>query len=144
MGRENGVNQCRLAQPRLTFEEELWLASARFAKAPSIPTNTDDIELEAAFEQFVLNLGRDAVETDMALGIDRIGNRGSHREDRARRCRIRLTGLWLRKMRVSQLVLNGVRNRRRAAVSASFLSCEAVELTMFDFLSLDQGENARD
>jgi len=33
-------------------------------------TDADNIELEAAFEKLALNLGRDAVETDMALGVD--------------------------------------------------------------------------
>ena len=34
-------------------------------------TNADDIELKAALEQLLLNLGGDAVETDVALGEDR-------------------------------------------------------------------------
>ncbi len=33
-------------------------------------TNADDVELEAALEQLALDLGCDAVETDMALGVD--------------------------------------------------------------------------
>lgn len=33
-------------------------------------TNTDDIELKAALQQLLLNLGGDAVEADVALGED--------------------------------------------------------------------------
>ena len=33
-------------------------------------TNADDVELEATLEQLALDLGCDAVETDMALGVD--------------------------------------------------------------------------
>lgn len=33
-------------------------------------TNADDVELETALKQLALNLGCDAVETDMALGVD--------------------------------------------------------------------------
>ena len=31
-------------------------------------TNADHVELETTFEKFALNLGRNAIETDMALG----------------------------------------------------------------------------
>ena len=34
-------------------------------------TNADDVELKAALEELALNLGSDAVETDMALGHHR-------------------------------------------------------------------------
>ena len=33
-----------------------------------MPTNTDDIELKATFEELALDLLCDTVETDMALG----------------------------------------------------------------------------
>lgn len=39
-------------------------------------TNANDVELEAALQQLALNLRCDAVETDMALGVD---GRGRHR-----------------------------------------------------------------
>lgn len=38
----------------------------------SNPTNADDIELKAAFQQLPLYLVRDAVEANMALGHHRI------------------------------------------------------------------------
>lgn len=41
-------------------------------------TDTDDIELEAALQQLLLDLGRDAVETDMALGSDGARGHGGH------------------------------------------------------------------
>ena len=31
-------------------------------------TNADDVELESTFEEFTLDLGRNAIETDMTLG----------------------------------------------------------------------------
>ena len=49
-------------------------------------TNTDDIELEAALKELPLNLGGNAVETDMALGEDRLRrvsvHGGSHENER--------------------------------------------------------------
>lgn len=36
-------------------------------------TNADDVELEAALQQLLLNLRSDAVETDMGLGEDGVG-----------------------------------------------------------------------
>lgn len=42
-------------------------------------TDADDIELEAALEQLALNLGGDAVETDVGLGVD--GGRAHGRHD---------------------------------------------------------------
>jgi hypothetical protein len=47
---EDGVDEGRLAQTGLT--------------------DTDDIELEAALQELLLNLVGDAVETDVALGED--------------------------------------------------------------------------
>lgn len=44
-------------------------------------TNADDVELEAPLDELLLNLLRDAVETDMARRVDRArlaGVRGSH------------------------------------------------------------------
>ncbi len=35
-----------------------------------VRTDADDVELEATLEQLALNLRRDAVETDMAVGVD--------------------------------------------------------------------------
>ena len=34
-------------------------------------TNTNDVELETTFEEFAFNLGRNAVEADMAFGHHR-------------------------------------------------------------------------
>lgn len=39
-------------------------------KFPKRLTNTDNIELEAALQELLLDLGGDAVETDVALGED--------------------------------------------------------------------------
>lgn len=39
-------------------------------------TNADDVELEASLEQLALNLGGDAVETDMAIGVDGLSGHG--------------------------------------------------------------------
>ena len=41
-------------------------------------TDADDVELESALEQLALNLGCDAVETDMALGVDGGSGHGRH------------------------------------------------------------------
>ena len=41
-------------------------------------TNADDIELETALQELALNLRRDAVETDMAVGVDGGGRNGRH------------------------------------------------------------------
>lgn len=42
-------------------------------------TNTDDIELKAALEQLLLDLGGDAVEADEALGEHALGQLRVHR-----------------------------------------------------------------
>lgn len=47
-------------------------------------TDADDIELESALEELALNLGCDAVETDMAL---RVNGRSGHRRH--------LSGCWI-------------------------------------------------
>lgn len=54
-------------------------------------TNADDIELETTLEELALNLRRDAVETDMAVGVNgRLGERrhlgSGWREDWERTC----------------------------------------------------------
>ncbi len=54
-------------------------------------TNADDVELEAALEQLALDLGCDAVETDMALGVD--GGSGHRRHC----CGVFLDGLGIQK-----------------------------------------------
>lgn len=51
--RKDGIDECRLAQSRLT--------------------DTDDIELEPALQQLLLNLRCDAVEADVTARIDRLG-----------------------------------------------------------------------
>lgn len=57
---EDGVNQGGLAHTSLA--------------------NADDVELEATLQELALNLGRDAVETDMALRSDGAGRNGRHLE----------------------------------------------------------------
>ena len=47
--------------------------SSIFFSKSVVYTNADDIELEAAFEEFPLNLFGDAVKTDVALRHDRRG-----------------------------------------------------------------------
>lgn len=52
-------------------------------------TDTDDVELETTLEKLLLDLSRDAVETDVALGEDRRGRLGvdrGHCDVRARVC----------------------------------------------------------
>ena len=44
----------------------------------SQPTNAHDVELEATFEELPLDLRRDTVETNMAMGENR-GGRGRSR-----------------------------------------------------------------
>lgn len=39
-------------------------------------TNADDVELETTLQELLLNLRSDAVETDMALGVDSVGRSG--------------------------------------------------------------------
>jgi hypothetical protein len=41
-------------------------------------TDADDIELKSTLQELALNLGRDAVETDMALGVDGLPCHGRH------------------------------------------------------------------
>lgn len=41
-------------------------------------TDADDVELEAALQELALNLAGDAVETDVALGINRSRGNGRH------------------------------------------------------------------
>lgn len=83
---EDGVDQSRLSEARLTcIPRDTSIPVCGRGRSGAINrvlaieatgrlTDTDNIELEAAFEKLALNLGRDAVETDMALGVD-----GRHR-----------------------------------------------------------------
>jgi hypothetical protein len=43
-------------------------------------TDTDDVELETTLQELALDLGGDAVETDMALGGNGAGGNGRHLE----------------------------------------------------------------
>jgi hypothetical protein len=54
--------------------------SATTIKRETRLTDADDVELEAALQQLLLNLRRDAVEADMALGVDggRLGAEHGH------------------------------------------------------------------
>ena len=47
------------------------------------PTHTadDDVELETALQELVLNLLRDSVETNIGVGTDLIGGDGGHGEN---------------------------------------------------------------
>ena len=44
-------------------------------------TDTDDIELETTLQELALNLRRDAVETNMAVGVDSGLREGRHRDE---------------------------------------------------------------
>lgn len=46
----------------------------------SVLTNADDVELETTLQELLLNLRSDAVETDMALGVNGVGRSGGHLE----------------------------------------------------------------
>ena len=41
-------------------------------------TNADHVELETTLQELALNLAGDAVETDMALGVDARSRHGGH------------------------------------------------------------------
>lgn len=41
-------------------------------------TDADDVELEATLQELALDLAGDAVETDMALGVDACSRHGRH------------------------------------------------------------------
>lgn len=43
-------------------------------------TNADDVELETTLQELALDLRRDAVETNVALGVDGAGGHGGHRD----------------------------------------------------------------
>ena len=44
-------------------------------------TDNDNVELETALQELVLNLLRDGVETDVGVGTDLIGGDGGHCEN---------------------------------------------------------------
>lgn len=48
-------------------------------RSPETLTNADDVELETTLQELALDLRRDAVETNMALGVDGAGGIGGHR-----------------------------------------------------------------
>ena len=99
MRREDGVRQGRLAETSLTCTE-MELARGclsirdgncrrKMHRGPAVMrvgikgsphTNADDVELETALQELALNLGGDAVETDMAVGEDGVGH-GRHKKD---------------------------------------------------------------
>lgn len=73
MRRKNGIDERRLAQASLTYEIKSIGKSDIGAIYMSLaamdcwltPTNNDHIKLEAAFQELVLNLLRDGVESDI-------------------------------------------------------------------------------
>ena len=61
--------------------------AVRLSRASSRPrqsrlTDADDVELEPALQELALDLRGDAVETDVALGVDGGSGHGSHRVGR--------------------------------------------------------------
>ncbi len=46
-----------------------------------VRTNDDDVELETALQELVLNLLRDGVKADVGVGTDLFSGRGGHGED---------------------------------------------------------------
>lgn len=96
VGGEDGVDKGRLSESSLTCNEArqgmlaggadqlnhlstnqaLSRETSKFRRSRSRRrTNTDDVELEATLQELALDLAGDAVETDVALGVD--GRRGS-------------------------------------------------------------------
>lgn len=75
VGSKDRVDEGRFAQTGLTWS----LVSAGHGVRGWEHTNTHDIELESALQQLALDLGGDAVETDMAVGEDggRVGRGGA-------------------------------------------------------------------
>jgi hypothetical protein len=67
VGGEDGVYQSGFAEPRLTCCK---VSAKGFCDSDlvEILTNADNVELEAALQEFALNLSGNAVETHMALG----------------------------------------------------------------------------
>lgn len=70
VGREDGVDQCGLAQTGLSCIKELSNDQDEPCEKDSARTNTHHIKLETTLQQLPLNLGGDAIETDMAVGED--------------------------------------------------------------------------
>lgn len=71
VGCEDSVNQCGFTQTGLSWIRECKSAHNRMKTGVGfVHTDTHDIELETALQQLPLNLGSDAVETNMAVGED--------------------------------------------------------------------------
>ena len=51
-------------------------------RGKGLHTNADDVELEATLQKLALNLRGDAVETNMALGVDGRRRHGRHFRER--------------------------------------------------------------
>ena len=66
MGRENRIYKRRFTQSSLTLGDPAQ-QSKHFSTVIE-RTNANDVELKATLEELALNLSRDAVEADMALG----------------------------------------------------------------------------
>lgn len=88
VGGKDGVDQGRLSETSLAFEgvaqdalveaTRRHIATAEGKRNNRQLTDTDDIELETALEELALDLGGDAVETDVALGVDGGRRHGRH------------------------------------------------------------------
>lgn len=76
-------------------------------------TNTNDVELETTLQELALDLAGDAVETNMALGVD--GRRGSGRHCRwwfEKKNRIELRGRWCELIKTNGCQVDKRRGRR--------------------------------
>lgn len=91
VGSEDGVDQRRLAQASLTckFKQDtsVILLAAMFLSLRQVPrlcrgklslTDANNIELKPALQELALNLGGDAIETNMALRVDGSCRHGGH------------------------------------------------------------------
>lgn len=90
MRREDGVDQCRLSKSSLAYlfvpAGPLCLAGRKQTEKTNCNcvwigelTDADDVELESPLQELPLNLRSDAVEADMALGIDGLRSRWRRR-----------------------------------------------------------------
>lgn len=108
MRSEDGVDQSRLAETSLAFlvitvsQSVCQPSSSKYLDAmrSTALTDTHDIKLKSTLQEFLLDLGGDAVETDMAAREDgarrscNVGCRG-HSEDARMETGDGLYGRWI-------------------------------------------------